>query len=60
MQNFKFKNKNLLQKIFSEHGDIHALVGTEIPLYVYGKELTNGTEVVFTSGRLWLVVNELK
>ena len=46
--------------MISEHGDIHALVGTEIPLYVYGKELTNGTEVVFTSGRLWLVVNELK
>ena len=38
--------------IFSEHGDIHALVGTEIPLYVYGSGLTNDTQVVFTSGTI--------
>ena len=37
---------------FSEHGDIHALVGTEIPLYVYGSGLTNDTQVVFTSGTI--------
>ena len=51
MQNLNQRKNFFNPKIFSEHGDIRALVGTEIPLYVYGKELTNGTEVVFTSGK---------
>ena len=37
--------------MYTDNGEIEALEGHTVPLYLYGYGLTNGTQVVFTSAQ---------
>ena len=47
-ENFSINNFEFL---YTDDGEIEALEGHTVPLYLYGYGLTNGTQVVFTSAQ---------